>query len=125
MASAAAAPACATESGISFGPWQQPARKMPSVKVLTGASLGCRSRKKPSVPQLMLNMRRTLWASAWGSSPIESTTMSTGMLADIRPHQGVFDPDDQLAFLLLGKAQSVDIGHRPRMTCTPSSASWL
>ena len=44
-ASAAAAPAWATVSGISFGPWQQPARKIPSVKVLTGASLGCRSMK--------------------------------------------------------------------------------
>ena len=43
----AAAPAWATVSGMSLGPWQQPARKMPSVKVLTGASLGWRSRKKP------------------------------------------------------------------------------
>ena len=60
-------------------PGRRPARKTPSVKVFTGASLGCRSRKKPSVPQLMLNRRRTSWASACGSRPVASTTMSTGM----------------------------------------------
>ena len=32
--------ACATVSGTSFGLWQQPARKTPSVKVSTGRSLG-------------------------------------------------------------------------------------
>ncbi len=39
-AHAAAAPACATVSGMSLGYWQQPAMKMPSVTVLTGSSLG-------------------------------------------------------------------------------------
>ena len=63
---------------MSFGPWQQPARKMPSVKVLTGASLGCRSRNQPSLLQLRLNMRRRSSASGCGSSPTDSTTMSTG-----------------------------------------------
>ena len=33
----AAALASVTELGMSFGPWQQPARKIPSVKVETGA----------------------------------------------------------------------------------------
>ncbi len=43
---AAAADACATVSGISFGPWQQPAMKTPSVVVATGSSLGCFSKKE-------------------------------------------------------------------------------
>ena len=45
--------------GCPWAPGRQPARKTPSVKVFTGASFGCRSRKKPSVAQEMLNSRRT------------------------------------------------------------------
>src|SRR5271169_6624692 len=77
-ASAAAEPACPTESGISLGAWHAPAIKMPSVKVFTGASFGWRSRNQPSVEQLMLKSRLTSLASSWGTSPTESTTISTG-----------------------------------------------
>ena len=38
---------------MSLGPWQAPARRTPSLAVLTGASLGCFSRKKPSAEQEM------------------------------------------------------------------------
>jgi len=44
----AAPTACATLSGISFGDWQQPATKMPSVNVSRGRSFGCASMKKQS-----------------------------------------------------------------------------
>ncbi len=43
---AAAAPPWATDSGMSLGPTHEPARKMPSVWVSTGRSLGWASMKK-------------------------------------------------------------------------------
>lgn len=39
----AAAPACETVSGISFGPWHMPLRKIPAVGLSTGRSFGCAS----------------------------------------------------------------------------------
>ena len=41
----------ATVSGISFGPWQTPARKTPAVVVPHGFSFGCASRSQPSCEQ--------------------------------------------------------------------------
>ncbi len=112
-ASAAAAPAWATVSGMSCGPWQAPAMKIPSVKVFTGASLGWRSRKKPSVEQEMLNRRRTSWASALRLQADGQDHHVHGDAAH-DADQGVLHPDDQLALLLrAGMAQSVTSATRP------------
>src|SRR5450756_428850 len=73
-APAAAAPAWATVSGMSLGYWQQPAMKMPSVIVLTGSSLGCRSRKKPSAEQPKPKVWLTALASLAGARPLERIT---------------------------------------------------
>src|SRR5512139_273399 len=48
IASAAAAEAWATVSGISFGPWQHPAKKIPSTFVDTGLNFGWASMKNLS-----------------------------------------------------------------------------
>ena len=79
MAAAAAPPACATVSGISFGLWQAPARKIPSELVSTGPSLGCSSRKKPSLLRLIPRVWASLAASSCGSIPVARMTISTSM----------------------------------------------
>ncbi len=52
----AAAPACATVSGISFGPWHTPERKTPAVGDSTGRSFACASVKKSLVSILAVSM---------------------------------------------------------------------
>ena len=59
IASPTAARALVTACAASQGPGAEPARKIPSEKVDTGASLGWRSRKKPSFEHEMLKVRRT------------------------------------------------------------------
>ncbi len=49
MTFAAAAPAWATVSGMSFGPWHTPERNTPAVGLSTGRSFGCASVKKSLV----------------------------------------------------------------------------
>src|SRR5271157_6141282 len=51
LAADAAPSADATVSGISFGPWQTPARKTPAVVVPHGFSFGCASSSQPSMEQ--------------------------------------------------------------------------
>ena len=53
---AAAALAWETVSGMSFGPWQTPERKMPAVGLSTGRSLGWASVKKSLVSMLAVSM---------------------------------------------------------------------
>ena len=79
MTLAAAADPCATLAGISFGPTAQPATRIPSVMVVTGSSLTCRSMKNPSTLQEMPNILATSLASSCGSRPVERITISTGM----------------------------------------------
>ena len=95
--SEAAAEAWATVSGMSLGPWQAPAIKIPSVAVDTGASFGCRSVKNPS-PQLMWKVRASLAASSAGiqaGCQDDHVHRDPSHLAD----QSVFHPDNQLADL--------------------------
>ncbi len=75
---AAAAAPCTTVSGTSFGPWQAPAIKMPSVMVATGSSLGWRSTKKPSKSQPILKICETSLESWRDSIAGLRITMSTG-----------------------------------------------
>ena len=55
-------------------------------------------------------MRRTSWASARGSSPLSQDHHVHGDPAD-RADQGVFHPDDELAFLLRGHRPVGHLGH--------------
>src|SRR5512136_2305781 len=58
----AAALAWEIVSEMSLGPWQQPAKKTPSMAVSTGRSLGCASRKKPSAERGNFKSPAMSWA---------------------------------------------------------------
>jgi len=103
IASAAAAPAWATVSGMSRGPWQQPAMKMPSVNVLTGASFGLALQEKTLRATAHVEETADVWASACGSRPVASHHHIDGNAAH-KSSQRIFDPNDELAFLLRGHA---------------------
>ncbi len=75
----AAARAWATVSGMSFGAWQAPAMKMPSVVVATGSSLGWLSMNQPSLSRLMLTRWATSSTSSRGSMPTMRMTRSAGI----------------------------------------------
>ena len=68
----------------------------------------------------MLNRRRTSCASACGSRPVDSTTMSTGMRRT-KPASVSSTRMTSLPSSSGVMAQSVTSPTRPRMKCTPSS----
>ena len=109
-ASAAAAPAWATVSGMSFGPWQAPAMKTPSVKVLTGASLGWRLQEQAfgaaahvEQPAHRLRVGLRLQAGGQHDHVHRNAAHEAG--------QGVLHADHQLAFLLRRHGPVGDLGH--------------
>jgi len=76
---AAAADACATVSGISFGPWHIPDRNTPAVGLSTGRSFGWASVKKSFVSMEAVSMVASGRADLSGSMAAASTTMSASM----------------------------------------------
>ncbi len=87
------------QAGISFGPWQAPAMKMPSVIVATGSSFGWRSMKKPSKSQPMPKICATSLESWRASMAGLRMTISTGMRRCL-PIKRVLGLDDEFAFFL-------------------------
>ncbi len=75
----AAAPAWATVSGISLGPWQTPERKIPAVGDSTGRSFAWDSVRKLLVSMLAVSMVAILRTSGLGSMAVASTTISVSM----------------------------------------------
>ena len=76
MAFTAAAPAWATVSGISFGPWHTPDRKIPAVGDSTGRSFACASVRKLLVSMLAVNMVAIFLTPGFGSMAVARTTIS-------------------------------------------------
>ena len=72
----AAAPAWATVSGISFGPWQTPERKTPAVGDSTGRSFGCASVRKLLLSMLAVSMVASFLTEGSGSMAVARTTIS-------------------------------------------------
>ena len=118
MRAAAAAP-WDTESGMSFGPWQAPAMKTPSVMVATGSSLGWRSVSHPSMLQESPNLSAVSLASARGSRAPMSRTMSTGRRC-CRPRRVSSYCRMSLPSSPGSRAASVTSATRPRTKCMPS-----
>ena len=76
MTFTAAAPAWATVSGMSFGPWHTPERNTPAVGDSTGRSLGWASVRKLLVSIEAVSMVAILRTSGFGSMAVASTTRS-------------------------------------------------
>ena len=74
------APACATVSGISFGPWHAPERNTPAVGLSTGRSFGCASVKKSLVSIEAVSIVASGLALLSGSMAAASTTRSASIL---------------------------------------------
>ena len=79
MTFAAAADACATVSGMSFGPWHVPERNTPAVGLSTGRSFGCASVKKSFVSIDAVSIVAMLLADLSGSMAAARTTMSASI----------------------------------------------
>ena len=79
MTFAAAADACATVSGISFGPWHMPDRNTPAVGLSTGRSFGWASVKKSLVSMEAVSIVASGRADLSGSMAAARTTMSASM----------------------------------------------
>ena len=75
MTFAAAAPAWATVSGISLGPWQVPDKNIPAVGLSTGLSLGWASVKKSLVSMLAVSIVARALADLSGSMAGANTTI--------------------------------------------------
>jgi len=76
IAFAAAPLPCATDSGISFGPWPAPATNTPAIRLSTGRNFGCASFRNPSLPQLILRIREMAEVLGCGSIDRARTTRS-------------------------------------------------
>ena len=63
-------------AGMSFKPWQAPARKMPSVGLSIGRSLGWYSMNHPPGLWTIFNTELTVSTSGWGTAAWLSMTMS-------------------------------------------------
>src|SRR3990172_6629223 len=122
IASAAAASAWATVSGMSLGPWHAPAMNTPSFSVATGASFGWRSKKKPSAEQDMFRSRRTSSRSGWGSKATLRTTMSAGMRRTV-PRRVSSATTTSFPSSRLDSVTSVTSAAFPRMKLTFSERS--
>src|SRR3972149_245828 len=73
----AAAPAWQTVSLMSFGDSHMPQKNTPFVGASTGLSFGCDSMKKPSEVLLRVKSFEIFLRSLGGSTPTESTSMSS------------------------------------------------
>ena len=78
LARAAASPAWAMVSVMSFGPWAVPQTKIPSTELSTGFSLECLSLIKPVSSWLTFNTPAITRVPVEGSIAAESTTRSAG-----------------------------------------------
>ena len=67
---------CETLYGMSFKPWQAPAKNMPSVGASKGFSFGWLSMKKPSAPRVRLRMRASSSEPFLGMEAVAKTTIS-------------------------------------------------
>ena len=104
---------------MSFGPWQAPAMKTPSVIVATGSSLGWRSVSQPSMLQESPKRRAVSFASARGSRAPIRMTMSTGRRC-CRPRRVSSYCRISLPSSPGSRAASVTSATRPRTKCMPS-----